>query len=176
MVSEEGSILVGCFEDVAWVRVNGNGSHANSHLVRDFADRCVGKGKRNIVVDLENCPGVDSTFIGILTGINLSIEESGKSGGVEVLNANERNVQAICKLGLDSVIKMDREGTSWPEERKLVAENVSKPLPATELDVRERAELMLEAHEALVDANEENCCRFRDVLEYLKKDLESGAA
>ena len=33
---------------------------------------------------------------------------------------------------------------------------------------------MLEAHEALVEADPENLTKFKDVLEYLKQDLRSG--
>jgi hypothetical protein len=35
---------------------------------------------------------------------------------------------------------------------------------------------MIEAHEALVDADPENFARFKDVLEYLKQDLRAGAS
>ena len=34
---------------------------------------------------------------------------------------------------------------------------------------------MIEAHEALVDADPENFARFKDVLEYLKQDLRAGS-
>ena len=171
-VKAEDSILVGCFGDVAWVRVNGNASHLNSHLMRDFADSYVGRGGHRIVIDLENCPGMDSTFIGILTGITLNIVEI--EGELEVVNANERNRKSIQKLGLEHVINIDDDGTSWERERALVADNVNRPLENNApLSKKERAELMLEAHESLVEANSKNLCQFRDVLEYLRQDIDS---
>jgi anti-sigma B factor antagonist len=39
----------------------------------------------------------------------------------------------------------------------------------------DQAECMIEAHEALVDADPENLARFKDVLEYLKQDLRAGS-
>lgn len=170
-MKDEDSILVGCFGDVAWVRLNGNASHLNSHLVRDFADDYVSRGGRQIVVDLENCPGMDSTFIGILTGLTMRMAEM--NGKIEVVNANDRNFKSVKKLGLDELITIDRDGTSWTEERALVADNVNRPLPKKELSKRERAEMMLKAHETLVEANEKNYSQFRDVLEYLKKDVDA---
>ena len=41
---------------------------------------------------------------------------------------------------------------------------------------RERAETMLEAHEALCEAAPENLSRFKDVLDYLKQDLHQTTA
>jgi hypothetical protein len=40
----------------------------------------------------------------------------------------------------------------------------------------DHAACMIEAHEALVDADPENFARFKDVLEYLKQDLRAGAS
>jgi hypothetical protein len=39
----------------------------------------------------------------------------------------------------------------------------------------DQAECMIEAHEALVDADPDNLARFKDVLEYLKQDLRAGS-
>ncbi len=171
-MSADGSILVGCFGDVAWIRINGSASHLNSHLVSDFAAQYMENGGRRIVVDLENCPGMDSTFIGILTGITMNLADTDE-GHIEVVNANARNKCSIKKLGLQELIDIDEDDTSWPEERALVAENVTRPLPPKELTKLERAEIMLKAHETLVEANAKNLCQFRDVLEYLRKDVES---
>jgi anti-sigma B factor antagonist len=39
----------------------------------------------------------------------------------------------------------------------------------------DQAQCMIEAHEALVDADPGNLARFKDVLEYLKQDLRAGS-
>ena len=50
------------------------------------------------------------------------------------------------------------------------------PLEAADsLDRSDQATCMIEAHEALVDADPENLARFKDVLEYLKQDLRTGS-
>lgn len=175
-VNTPGSILVGCFGDVAWIRVEGSGNHLNSDRVRDFARRRISEGCETFVVDLANCPGMDSTFMGTLTSIALEMKRRGKPGAVDVVNANPRNRQSLIKLGLQNLIRIDEDGTAWREERELVARNLSQPLSGADLDRQERLEMVMEAHEALVKANSENRSRFQDVLEYLQKDLESNSA
>ena len=176
-MSAPGSILVGCFGDVAWIRVEGAGSHQNSERLRDFSRRRIREGTESFVVDLANCPTMDSTFMGTLTALALELKRrGGKGAGIEILNANERNRVSLTKLGLQNLMRIDEEGTSWPDERELVAQNLSRPLAPADLDRQERIEMVLEAHEALIKANAENRSRFQDVLEYLQRDLESNSA
>ena len=167
---------MGCFGDVAWIRVEGSGSHLNSDRVRDFAKRLIDEDRNHFVVDLQNCPGMDSTFMGTLTAIAQEMKRRGHPGAVEILNANERNRQSLIKLGLQHLLRIDDSGSAWQQERELVAQNVTRPLPSSDLDRQERLEMVLEAHEALIKANSENRSRFQDVLEYLHRDLESNSA
>ncbi|MCB1232305.1 MAG: STAS domain-containing protein [Verrucomicrobiae bacterium] len=162
---------------MAWIRVEGAGSHQNSDRLRDFARRRIADGTTSFVIDLANCPTMDSTFMGTLTALALELKRRGSNtAGIEILNANERNRQSLTKLGLQHLMRIDETGDSWQEERELVAENLSRPLTTAGLDRQERIEMVLEAHEALVKANAENRSRFRDVLEYLQRDLESNSA
>ena len=57
-----------------------------------------------------------------------------------------------------------------------MAQNLSKPPSCPELSKVERAELVLEAHEALIAANEENRSRFCDVVDFLRLELEEQTA
>ena len=61
---------------------------------------------------------------------------------------------------------------SWAKERALVKNNLQQPDPAPPLHQRDQAEFVLEAHEALCKANEENVRRFKDVIEFLKHDVD----
>lgn len=175
IVSAESTILVGCLGSVAWVRVEGAANYENAACIRDFLNGRFEKGWRQFVVDLENCRGIDSTFIGILYRLAAKVSESRNDGSVEVINPGERNAKSISKLGLDSLIRVDREGTRWKEEQELVAKNLTKPYHCPPLDKKEQTQLVLEAHEALVAANDENRSRFCDVVEFLRQDLEAQA-
>ena len=137
--------------------------------------RMLEQGRAEFVIDLEGCPMMDSTFMGTLTGIALRLKTS-LSGKLEIINANPRNQQLLQSLGLDQIFTVDVEGKSWAKERALVRDNLAQPGPAPVLDQRDHAEFVLEAHEALCRANEENVRRFKDVIEFLKQFLELGGA
>lgn len=163
--------MVGCLGSVAWVKVNGPANHENAGCVRDFLQSKFRRGVRAFVVDLEGCPGMDSTFIGTLYRLAAQVEDSGDSGGVDLIRVNERNLQSIRKLGLDGLLRLDPTGDQW-REQIAQAEVAIQRAEVSASGMRERAGVMLEAHEALLQTSEENRNRFCDVVEYLRQDME----
>lgn len=125
----------------------------------------VNRGYREFAVDLKNCPVMDSTFMGTLAGVALRLRELGQ-GQLRVVNLNERNQDLLGNLGLDQLFTMGA-GPSVPAGQ----ESAHDPLPVGSADKQAQARTMLEAHEAVVEANPENAAKFKDVLEYLKQDL-----
>ena len=172
-MSEESSILVGCLGNVAWVKVNGKATHERVESLKRFLRGRLEIGCRQFVIDLENCNGIDSTFIGTLYTVAASLEQIGDEGQLQVINPGERNHRSISKLGLDHLIKIDGNGDAWRSERELVKENLSNPSGHEVLDKCLHTQLVLEAHEALITANEENRNRFCDVVEFMRQDLEA---
>lgn len=165
-MSTQNSILVGCANKVVWVRVEGKGSFLNSSGLKEFARAMINRGHREFVVDLRDCPVMDSTFMGTLAGIALRLREIGQ-GTLHVTNLNERNGDLLRNLGLDQLFAVDLCGISPDGAEKSVKPIDSKGGP----DREAQAQTMLEAHEALVEASPENLTKFKDVLEYLKQDL-----
>ncbi len=160
------SILVGTTNKIVWIKVEGKGSFLNSAGVKEFAKEMVNRGHREFVVDLRNCPVMDSTFMGTLAMIALRLREIGQ-GSLHVVNLNERNHDLLTNLGLDQLFSMDACGV---KEGGPAVRN-SLPPAAAATDQTAQARNMLEAHEALVEADPENLTKFKDVLEYLKQDL-----
>lgn len=158
---------------MAWVKVIGSANHENAPCIKEFLGGRFERGWRIFVIDLADCKGIDSTFIGMLYRLASRVSESGAGGGVEIINPGERNAKSICKLGLDKMIKIDLEGSRWGRERELVAQNLEKPVCCRTLSRVERTEFVLDAHEALIAANEENRGRFCDVVEFLRLELEA---
>ena len=158
---------------MAWVRVNGSANHENASCIKEFLAGRFERGWRQFVIDLGGCRGIDSTFIGMLYRLATKVSELDPDGVVDVINPGERNAKSICKLGLDGRIGIDLEGKRWLRERELVEENLRKPPCSGPLDRIEHAEFVLEAHEALIAANEENRGRFCDVVEFLRQELEA---
>jgi len=157
------SILVGTAAKTVWVRVEGKGSFLNSTGLKEFAKEMTNRGHREFVVDLKNCPVMDSTFMGTLAGIALRLREIGQ-GQLKVVNLNERNRNLLSNLGLDQLFTIEEKVNSMPV-------NAQQPLESGAIDKVTQAQTMLEAHENCVEANPENAAKFKDVLEYLKQDL-----
>ena len=157
------TILVGCSNKIVWIRVEGKGSFVNSAGMKEFAKEMINRGHREFVIDLNNCPVMDSTFMGTMAGIALRLRELGQ-GRLHVINLNERNNDLLRNLGLDQLFAIDL----CPIEESSPAQ---QPLDAASADKTSRAQTMLEAHENLVDADQQNLLKFKDVIDYLKQDL-----
>lgn len=169
-VNSLSSILVGCNQKVVCIRVQGKGSFQNSAGVKRFAKAMVNRGFRDFVVDLAACPVMDSTFMGTLTGIAFRLRELGH-GGLHVINSNERNISLLEGLGLDQILSLENghgANRAAMNGSDVVADS---ELAAEPMDKRATTETMIAAHQALVDADPENLCKFKDVIEYLKQDL-----
>jgi anti-anti-sigma regulatory factor len=154
------------------VRVEGKGSFLNSGNLKEFAREMVDRGYREFIVDLKNCVMMDSTFMGTMAGVALRLKELGQ-GHLHVVRCAGRSRELLAGLGLDQLFSIHNNGSGAPECKSLEPETA--PAAAGQVK-RERAETMLEAHEALCEAAPENVARFKDVLDYLKQDLHHETA
>ena len=166
----QSSIQVGVNGSCVWVRVAGRGSFLNSGSLKEFAREMVNRGYREFVFDLQDCVMMDSTFMGTMAGMALRLKELGQ-GRLHVIHCGERSLELLSGLGLDQILDIQTSGTSAPECEELT-EAKDKPAEGSADAKREQAGTMLEAHEALCKAAPENLTRFKDVLEYLKQDLQ----
>ncbi len=161
------SVLVGCFERTVWVKVEGRGTFQNSAGLKEFVKQMIQRGYRDFVVDLGECELMDSTFMGTLAGVALRLRELGQ-GSLRAVNANERNADLLSNLGLDQLFDVEPLG-----EKGMVApksEDLVRAAPPKDASLDQK-EVVLEAHEALVEADSANAAKFRDVLEYLRQEL-----
>ena len=165
-VNPNPSILVGCNHKVVCIRVQGKGSFQNSTGIKDFAAAMIRRGHRDFVVDLAQCPVMDSTFMGTLAFIAQRLLGLGQ-GGLYVIKANERNTDLLEGLGLNQILSLNGEEAAIYAEELAVDEQ----LPTAATDKHATTETMIAAHQALVDADPDNLCKFKDVLDYLKQDL-----
>jgi anti-anti-sigma regulatory factor len=152
------------------MRVDGRGTFQNSLQAKKALQRVMGQGVKDFVVDLERCPMMDSTFLGMLTGAALNLREAG-GGTLSVLNANQRNLQLLTSLGLDHILDLDQDGHLWTEERRQACEALQQCGETNECK-EAQTEHVLAAHLALAGVSAANECRFHDVIEFLEKELE----
>jgi anti-sigma B factor antagonist len=163
----QSSILVGVNGPAVWVRVEGKGSFLNSGSLKEFAREMVDRGYREFIVDLERCSMMDSTFMGTMAGVALRLKELGR-GHLHIVHCGGRSQELLSGLGLDQIFSIHDNGSTTPECESLAGSNTDNPGE----EKKTQTETMLEAHEALCTAAPENLLRFKDVLEYLKQDLQ----
>lgn len=169
-------ILVGQISGLFWMRVEGKGSFQNSVQVKRCFQSMIQRGTRHFVVDLEHCPIMDSTFLGTLTGAALNLREVEGGGEVAVVNANARNQQLLASLGLDHILDVDRDGSKYVVEKKAICDELGDCTePVVPCGKSDQAKHVLEAHEALTQANTGNASRFRDVIEFLEKEVTANS-
>lgn len=163
------------FDDCLWVRCSGRGSFVNSPALKSLADKYLEKSGGNIVIDLEICPGVDSTFMGTLAG--LARKAMALGGMVQIATPTQRTRAAMESLGLDMIIDLDPQDAPWQadiqQRRYKLAEQQA---PAAEEQIEDLSEIdrtrhVLEAHNTLRDLNKKNDETFGYVCETLEEDL-----
>jgi anti-anti-sigma factor len=166
-LSEHNAVLVGVFNDTVWSKVVGRATFLNSGNLKTVLRRMIDGGRREIVIDLAECELMDSTFMGTLAGIALHLRDRGE-GHLQVVRANPRNEKLLRNLGLDQIFTVRSPGDPdcpvIPREAdSAVAGTISGPAGAEE---------MLEAHQALIEADAANAARFQDVVELLQRENE----
>ena len=160
-------MLVGCVDRAVWVKVEGRGTFQNSAGLKEFVKQMIQRGYRDFVVDLRDCEQMDSTFMGTLAGVALRLREIGQ-GGLQTINVNDRNAGLLSSLGLDQLFHVEGTESSVENQPEKLELRETKQEKAGK---KEQQQTVLEAHEALVQADAANEVKFKDVLEYMRHEL-----
>jgi anti-anti-sigma regulatory factor len=150
--------------ETGYVKVDGRGSFKVSGALKQFAERVVDQGGSTLLVDLHDCIGMDSTFMGVLAGISQRLRKE-NNGQVVMTGASNKIVNLMTTLGLSRLVTiLDRHIEDLPARLEALEQSKESPLQS--------AETMLEAHQNLVAIQEDNALRFQDVLDYLREDIQ----
>jgi len=168
-VNDQNQILVGKFDNVSWIRCNGKGSFSNSPRMKQWAESHIESGGSCIVVDLEGCTGMDSTFMGTMAGIAMKLAKL-PNGALQVIGANHRNKSALEDLGLCMLLDMDPQDAAWQPNISDIRESLkASSEPSDEDDFKH----VLDAHKLLCEADENNDEKFSTVLDVLEAELKN---
>lgn len=164
-------LLVAIVHQHAFVRVQGRGSFKVSTALKQFALGAFDEGAQALVLDMAECVGMDSTFMGILAGLSTRLKQ--KDGGtLYLINLTERTRGLLATLGLDRLVVPCMAGETPAELAEVLTRfRHLAALDTTAPSQQVTAETMLEAHEKLVELAPENLPKFKDVLTYLREDL-----
>lgn len=187
-VKTPSGISTGTLHGVLWLTVEGRGTFQNSPELKLLVRSGIADGNRRMVLDLQRCSGMDSTFMGMLSCVAVKLEDAG--GGLHVVNAGGKNGELLRGLGLDEVFTVE-DGTEMVKDAStpcscppvaaaavavandaIELEEVPK-MPCTRQDVQQ---VCLEAHEALAEIKESNAEKFRDVIGLMKQESRAPEA
>ncbi|MCG3146781.1 MAG: hypothetical protein PCFJNLEI_00215 [Verrucomicrobiae bacterium] len=166
-------ISVCCLTGELHVRVCGRGTFQNGQPLRRFALEMIEKGATQCIVDLAGCEGMDSTFLGVLAGIGLRLNQNNGHNRMRVTNVSHRHLELLQTLGLDRLFSITPAGTT-PAYVAPANANFQR-LPDSDisqlnkpLNKNDTADLMLEAHDNLIEADSRNLAKFKDLTQYLR--------
>ena len=123
---------------------------------------------KQIDIDLADCQGLDSTYMGIMAMLALRAKKI--NAAISIYNASELNRNLLCGLGLKRLFQFT-EGTVEMGTPDTAAGSSSDSTPAA-TDKLTNANTVLEAHKTLMDVDQENVAKFEKVVDYVQKDLD----
>ena len=88
----------------AFVRVSGKGSFKNSPNLKSFCLAAAEDGAERIVIDMGECAGMDSTFMGVISGLARRLNVPGKKA-IVMVNLDPENHELLHTLGVTFLIE-----------------------------------------------------------------------
>ncbi len=162
---EKNKIEFGWMDEKVIIRIVGKGSFLNSRHFKVAATDLLEKAYSKIIVDLADCHSMDSTFIGVLTGVTLKMMKTHKRN-VVLANMCKVNRETLETLGVIRFFDVEEKPCSFDVDFESVEDIPEDPDEAVN-----QIKHILEAHETLMKADEKNAQRFKLVKESLEKDL-----
>jgi anti-anti-sigma factor len=161
------SVLVG--KNFACVKITGRANFTSSPDFKTLLAELAQKGYARFIIDLAGCVLMDSTFLGVLAGFGLKMNQKGVPGecNIELLNTNDRVAELLENLGALHLFKVTSGTLQLPDDVKTSTPESINP------SREEITRTSLEAHKTLMAVNPDNYARFKDVTQFLAEDLKN---
>jgi anti-sigma B factor antagonist len=171
-MSKKSSIMVAVCDQVVCIKVCGKADYTSTLDLRNRIDDLWRQGYPRFVFELCDCVGMDSTFLGTLSGLGLEASEgqAKKGPSLELFNPIPRISEVLENLGVAHLFKITDGVCPSPC-------NYEPLLKSPDVTRAEVTRNCLDAHKTLMDVNPNNVPKFKDVTQFLTEDLkrqESG--
>jgi anti-sigma B factor antagonist len=164
MPTPANQVMVLVVDQTAFFRLRGRATAGESTGFKTAAEGLRSQGLIDFVIDLTECQSMDSTFIGVLTGLSRRLRrEGGPAGKVELVNTTPQ-----VRRQLDDLFVLDQFTLT---ECQLMPGVAYTQVQAGTTNKAELSRLMLDAHQTLMDLNTANIPKFKQVAEFLEQDL-----
>lgn len=148
-------------EDAVLVQVIGLGNMFLAPTLHAFVESEIRAGFANFVIDLKQCDGMDSTFMGTFIGLSTAVKNN--MGWFCLVNVSDENMRLLRMLGVLHMVSI-HDG-DFPA----AAGEVTTLLPTNDPYVRQKQ--IHSAHRLLLDADPENEKRFGPFIKALEAEL-----
>lgn len=169
-MSKDNSISASRESEFSWIRCDGKGSFLNSPTLKDWCEREVKNGANCLVIDLESCKGMDSTFMGTMAGIAMRLMKL-PGGKLQVADPSEKSRKSLEDLGLDVLMEIDPVEAPWRGRIDEVRSNLETC--ETLQEKMDQAPHVLDAHKKLCEADASNTQKFGTVLDFLEAEVKA---
>ena len=160
---KETDVLIAHNKGVYNIKVEGRATFEYGPPLRTLAKNLENENFERISVDLRECTGMDSTFMGLLAMLGLRARKI--NAFMEILNANEMNMGLLGGLGLEKLFKFSVRDTTEDKDKDWKKTE-------TQSDKLSTAEAVVDAHDTLMDVDPGNIPKFERVVDFAKKDLD----
>ena len=162
----EGQLLVAQEGPMALMQVIGRGTFKLAVGFRRWIEQLIASTEiQSVMLDLSKCTSLDSTFMGLM--VTLAIQ-SKKRFALLVVNASENHHALLDGIGVMRVwryVDAPVPELNWAKLAEAASGSVS-------LDDKTR-ELIIAAHTTLMEYDEGNIPKFKDVVELMKEQKQS---
>lgn len=148
------------------IKIEGRANFTSSVDFKMLVQSLRERGYSRFVVELSDCPLMDSTFLGVLAGLGLNpanTQNGNHEPSIVLLNPKPRITELLENLGIIQLFKV-----SYNTEPPPASFDPLQPGEKSRLDI---SRVCLEAHQTLMAVNPENIPKFKDVTKFLAEDL-----
>jgi anti-anti-sigma regulatory factor len=150
-------------QQTVFMRVHGLATAPSAVALEDFFVQMMEQECGSFVLDLQNCIGMDSTFMGTLVGLSHTLKEEGRCR-LSIVNSSQANRNLMETLGVDRFVTLLESPHLFPEV-EMVRLAVGTDDDETRLDSIRRA------HENLMAIEQKNRERFAPFLNALSSEM-----
>lgn len=145
-----------------YVRVVGLAGMRNAPVLDAFLESGRGQQVATVCIDLSDCLGMDSTFMGTIVGHAQALAEA--HARLVIVRPGDKNRHLLAMLGVTEVVAVVDAGEPPAVAFQELDESQS-------VGTVERMELIQQAHQRLAALSEANAQKFSPFLKALEADL-----
>jgi len=163
MDKSQGTLDIAICNEVIYVKVGGLADMNNCMVFLDLTTTLLEEGYNQVVIDLAECIGMDSTFLGVLAAI-ATHGTAGRGPTVLIVNASKDCLSSLRCVGLTKFVEIKPEPVETPKVETFRIRDEDIP-------DSERVKFIREAHERLLLIDQHNRELFGPLLRMLSAEL-----